>query len=62
MTPPEGSTPNADAAQVTGPLTHLPSDPFASFMGQPVETDLSRLEADFAIVGAPFGSPSIARF
>lgn len=38
-------------------LTHIPSDPFLSFMGQPVETDLSRLTAEFAILGAPFGSP-----
>ncbi len=39
------------------PLTHLPRTPFASFMNQPVETDMSRLDADFAILGAPFGSP-----
>ena len=38
-------------------LTHLPYEPFLSFMGQPVETDLARLDADFAIIGAPFGSP-----
>lgn len=41
----------------TRPLTHLPRDPFLSFMGQPVQTDLSALQADFAILGAPFGSP-----
>lgn len=39
------------------PLTHVPRDPFLSFMGQPVQTDLAALEADFAILGAPFGSP-----
>lgn len=39
------------------PLTHLPRDPFLSFMGQEVHTDLTALDADFAILGAPFGSP-----
>ena len=39
------------------PLTQVPYQPFLSFMGQPVETDLDRLDADFAILGAPFGSP-----
>ena len=41
----------------TRPLTQLPRDPVLSFMGQPVQTDLSALQADFAILGAPFGSP-----
>ncbi len=47
----------ADGTRADMPLTHVPRDPFLSFMAQPVETDLSRLEADFAILGAPFGSP-----
>jgi agmatinase len=38
-------------------LTHVPYEPFLSFMGQPVETDLARLDAEFAVLGAPFGSP-----
>lgn len=42
---------------MTGALTHLPQNPFFSFMGLPTETDLDRLDAAFAIVGAPFGSP-----
>ena len=42
---------------MTGALTHLPQNPFLSFMGLPTETDLDRLDAAFAIVGAPFGSP-----
>ena len=37
--------------------THLPGQPFVSFMGQPTETDLERLDAEFAILGVPFGSP-----
>lgn len=37
-------------------LTQFPS-PFASFMDQPCEPDLDALDADFAILGAPFGSP-----
>lgn len=41
----------------TAPLTAVPYQPFLSFMGQPVETDLDRLDADFAILGVPFGSP-----
>lgn len=49
--------PEAGDKPMHGPLTHLPQEPFASFMGQPTETDLDRLEADFAILGAPFGSP-----
>ena len=43
--------------KIEAPLTHIPYEPFLSFMGQPVETDLDRLDADFAILGAPFGSP-----
>jgi len=57
MTPPEGANPSGAASELGGPLTHLPSDPFTSFMGQPVEPNLDRLDADFAILGAPFGSP-----
>lgn len=37
--------------------TYLPGEPFVSFMGQPTETDLEQLDAEFAILGAPFGSP-----
>ena len=37
--------------------THLPGEPFVSFMGQPTDTDLERLDAEFAILGVPFGSP-----
>lgn len=51
MTSAEGTPKTAQS------LTHVPRDPFPSFMGAPVETDLAALEADFAILGAPFGSP-----
>lgn len=37
------------------PETRPPST--ASFLGSPVETDLSRLDADFAVVGMPHGVP-----
>jgi len=47
----------ASPRRAAEPLTALPYEPFLSFMGQPVETDLDRVEADFAILGAPFGSP-----
>ena len=38
-------------------LTHFPGNPFLSFLGQPTETQLEKLNADFAILGVPFGSP-----
>jgi agmatinase len=31
--------------------------PLTSFLGAPVETDIDRIEADFAFLGMPYGSP-----
>ena len=39
------------------PLTEFPGPGFASFLGSPTCADLAGLEADFAILGMPFGSP-----
>ncbi len=39
------------------PLTAIPDLGFKSFLGFPVETDLSRLTADIAIIGIPYGEP-----
>lgn len=40
----------------TGWIT-LVGPPASGFLGAPVETDLTRLEADIAILGVPFGWP-----
>ncbi len=39
------------------PLAEIPGPGFASFLGAPACGDVTRLEADFAILGMPFGSP-----
>jgi agmatinase len=39
------------------PLVQISDPEFTSFLGFPTVTDLERLEADFAILGIPFGVP-----
>jgi len=39
------------------PLVHVADSEFTSFLGMPTATDLETLEADFAVVGIPFGVP-----
>jgi agmatinase len=42
---------------MSNPLTEFPGPGFTSFLGSPTCQDVTRLEADFAILGMPFGSP-----
>jgi agmatinase len=39
------------------PLVQIPDTDFTSFLGFPAVTDLERLEAEFAVLGIPFGVP-----
>jgi agmatinase len=39
------------------PLVHIADAEFTSFLGMPTATDLETLEADFVVMGIPFGVP-----
>ena len=41
------------------PLTHVPDRGFVSFINAPVQTDLSALNADVAVLGVPYAIPYV---